>query len=114
MEQKIENTKFKTVKRVLSLVLVAILLLLYASTMYFAITDDPQTMSCFWASVAMTIFVPVLLYAYQLVYRVLKGRGVSVAGNMEKDDAVQEDSETDDVMNEESGADDTAENDSID
>lgn len=75
MKKISESSKIKLniVKRVLAIVLVAVLVLLYLSTLVFAIIDDPKTMSFFRASVAMTILIPVMIYGYQLVYRVLKG-----------------------------------------
>lgn len=60
------------IKRILALVGAVLLALMYVSTLIFAITDNPNTMSFFKASVALTILVPVLIYAYQLVFRVLK------------------------------------------
>lgn len=68
------------VKRTLALIGAILLAGLYITTVVFAITDNPATMSYFKASVALTIFVPVLIYAYQLVYRVIK----SYSGNDEK------------------------------
>lgn len=75
MKKISESSKIKLnmVKRVLAMILVAVLVLLYLSTLIFAIIDDPKTMSFFRASVAMTILIPVMIYGYQLVYRVLKG-----------------------------------------
>lgn len=72
-----ENSKVKVkpVKRVFAFALAVVLVSLYLSTVFFAITDDPKTMSCFKASVALTILIPVLLYAYQLVFRVMKSLG---------------------------------------
>lgn len=67
------------VKRTLALIGAILLAGLYITTVVFAITDNPATMSYFKASVALTIFVPVLIYAYQLVYRVIK----SYSGNDE-------------------------------
>ena len=67
-----KNKKVDTVKRVLALALAAVLVILYLSTVYFAITDDPKTMGLFKASVALTILVPIMIYAYQLVFRVMK------------------------------------------
>ena len=60
-------------KRVLAIIGVILILALYVLTFIFAIIDDPKTMSFFRASVAMTILIPVMIYGYQLVYRVLKG-----------------------------------------
>jgi len=61
-------------KRVLALAAAIILALLYIMTLVFAVTDDPNTMGMFKASVAMTIIVPTMIYGYQLVFRVLKDR----------------------------------------
>ena len=44
----------------------------YAANHVYAITNNVKTMSFFKASVALTIIVPVLIYSYQLVYRVLR------------------------------------------
>ncbi|MDO4966238.1 MAG: hypothetical protein Q4E51_05970 [Lachnospiraceae bacterium] len=60
-------------KRVLAIIGVILILALYVLTFIFSIIDDPKTMSFFRASVAMTILIPVMIYGYQLVYRVLKG-----------------------------------------
>lgn len=75
MEEKNNSGKKNTGKRILALILAVILVLLYVMTLIFAITDNENTMSFFKASVALTIIVPVLLYAYQLVFRVLKTLG---------------------------------------
>ena len=60
------------VKRILALIGAIVLGLMYVITLVFALTDNPETMSFFKASVALTIILPVLIYAYQLVFRVLK------------------------------------------
>lgn len=71
-----DNTNvIKKIKRVMALVGAVLLALLYIATLVAAIMDDPNTMSYFKAAVTLTIFVPVLIYAYQLVYRVLKMYG---------------------------------------
>jgi len=66
---------FNKIKRIIALIGAVVLALLYIMTLVFAITDNPNTMSFFKASVTLTIFIPVLIYAYQLVYRVLKSYG---------------------------------------
>ena len=66
-----ENGKLR-VKRIFALILAVLLVCMYAATLVFAITDNVKTMSFFKASVALTIIVPVLIYAYQLVYRVVR------------------------------------------
>lgn len=60
------------IKRILALIGAIVLGLMYVITLVFALTDNPETMSFFKASVALTIILPVLIYAYQLVFRVLK------------------------------------------
>ena len=60
-----ENGKLR-VKRIFALILAVLLVCMYAATLVFAITDNVKTMSFFKASVALTIIVPVLIYAYQL------------------------------------------------
>lgn len=64
-------------KRILALAGVVILALLYVMTLVFAVIDDPNTMGMFKASIAMTIIVPIMIYGYQIVYRVLKDRADS-------------------------------------
>lgn len=73
--QEKENSRLLKVKRIFALILAVLLVCMYAATLVFAITDNVNTMSFFKASVALTIIVPVLLYAYQLVYRVVRSFG---------------------------------------
>ena len=56
----------KKLQRILAILGVVLLLALYASTMIF--------IGWFKASIAATIIVPVLLYAYMMIYRYLKNR----------------------------------------
>lgn len=56
-------------KRILALLGVILLAALYLSTLFFAIFDSLNTMWLFKASIAATILLPVLLYAYTLFYR---------------------------------------------
>jgi len=72
--EKIESdkSKKKNVKRIAALLGVVILVLMYVLTLIFAITDNAATMDFFRASIALTIAVPIMIYAYQLVYKVLK------------------------------------------
>ena len=52
----------------------SLLLALYASTMIFALSGSENSIGWFKASIAATIIVPVLLYAYMMIYRYLKNR----------------------------------------
>lgn len=54
------------IKRILALVSAIALILLYVSTLIFALIDSPLTNELLMASVAATIIVPVLLYALRL------------------------------------------------
>ncbi len=59
-------------KRVAALVCVFLLLGLYLVTLVSAIFSTPATAGLFRASLAMTIFLPLLLYGYQLICRVFR------------------------------------------
>lgn len=60
------------VKRILALAGAVILFAMYASTLIFALIDHSSTQGLLKASIACTIILPVLLYAYTLVYRTVK------------------------------------------
>lgn len=62
----------KKTRQILAMIGVIVLVVLYALTLITAIFDSTKTMGYFKVSVAMTILVPVLLYAYTLLYRLLK------------------------------------------
>lgn len=57
------------IRRILAACGAVLLLTMYGSTLFFAITDHSQTMGLLKASIACTFIIPVLLYAYTLVYR---------------------------------------------
>lgn len=61
-------------KRILAVVLIIFLLFLYGSTIYFAFSSNPNAPNLLKASIYATIIIPVLLYAYHLIYRALKNR----------------------------------------
>ena len=72
----------KKAKRILALAGAVLLECMYACTIILALMGSPATTGLFKASVAATILVPVLLYAYILVARLLKGSGSDeAAGN---------------------------------
>ena len=64
----------KKLQRILAILGVVLLLVLYASTMIFALSGSETSIGWFKASIATTIIVPVLLYAYMMIYRYLKNR----------------------------------------
>lgn len=59
----------KKSKRILALIGAILLICLYGSTLIFAFVDHSASMDLLKASIAATILLPVLLYAYTLVYR---------------------------------------------
>lgn len=63
----------KKMKRFLALFGAILLFALYGSTLFFAFTDHSAAMGMLKASIACTIIIPVLLYAYTLVYKNVKG-----------------------------------------
>lgn len=65
----------KSTKKILALLGAVLLLLMYGSTMVFALMDHPQADRWLQASLYCTLIVPILLYAYILVYRRLHSGG---------------------------------------
>lgn len=62
----------KKIKRILAIIGCILLISMYVITIVLAITDDPNTMNAFRASIYCTIIVPVLIWAYNFIYRLLK------------------------------------------
>lgn len=74
----------KKLKRVLALGTAALLILLYLSTLVFSLMNGQVAQGLFKASIFCTVAVPVLIYAYMLIYRVLKGRGHDLKNKTEE------------------------------
>ncbi|MDD7403348.1 MAG: hypothetical protein SO170_03555 [Butyribacter sp.] len=64
----------KKAKRVLALLGVILLIGLYIMTLVSAILATPATKDFFVASVIATIMIPILLYVYQMIYRLVAGK----------------------------------------
>jgi uncharacterized BrkB/YihY/UPF0761 family membrane protein len=64
----------KKTKRILALIGVILLVGMYLSTLIFALMKNENASNMLMASIVCTVIVPVLLYAYTLMYRVLKDR----------------------------------------
>lgn len=62
----------KKIKQIIAILGVILLLGLYAVTLIMAFTDNTQTMSLFEASIIATIMVPILIWAYSFIYKLLK------------------------------------------
>ena len=65
----------KKVKQILAMAGVILLVVLYLSTLIFSIIGGELAMGLLRASIFCTVAVPILMYAFMLIYRVLKGRG---------------------------------------
>ncbi|MDO4312721.1 MAG: hypothetical protein Q4C52_06530 [Eubacteriales bacterium] len=59
----------KKFKRIFALLGAVLLVLLYVSTFIFALIDHSASKGLLKASIACTILLPVLLYAFTLVYK---------------------------------------------
>lgn len=64
----------KKTKRILALIGVILLVGMYLSTLIFALIKHENASNMLMASIVCTVIVPVLLYAYTLMYRVLRDR----------------------------------------
>lgn len=62
----------KKMKRILAIIGAVLLLSIYGLTIVGALTASPQSSALFRASLYSTVVVPIMLYAYMLVYRLLK------------------------------------------
>ncbi len=62
----------KKAKRIFAVIGILFLISLYIITIVCAITDQSGTMQMFFASVLATIIIPVLIWAYSFIYRLLK------------------------------------------
>lgn len=71
---------FEKLKRIFALLCAVLLAGMYGATLIFALLDSPWAKDCLKASLAMTLVIPVLLYAYIFIYRLLKNQ----AGTGEK------------------------------
>ncbi len=64
--------KYTKLQRRLALAGAVLLILLYVSTLVFALTDNPLTPNLLMASIFLTVAVPVSLYAFILITRMMK------------------------------------------
>jgi hypothetical protein len=60
------------IKRILALIGALLLAALYISTLVFALSGSDNYMNLLMASIYATIVIPVLLWAYTLIYRLLR------------------------------------------
>lgn len=62
----------KKIKRILAVIGIILILSMYVLAFVFAFGKSPNTMALFRGALACTIIVPVFLYAFQLVARVVR------------------------------------------
>lgn len=61
----------KKVKQILAISGIVLLVGLYLSTLILAITDNSHTQHLFRASVYATVIIPVLIWVYHFIYRLI-------------------------------------------
>lgn len=61
----------KKVKQIMAIIGILLLVALYVTTLVLALTDNPDTMNAFRASVYCTVTVPVLIWAYTFIYKLV-------------------------------------------
>ncbi len=63
---------FEKIKRILAWIGIVLLVGMYGAALVFALIDSPWARDWLKASLVMTLVVPVLLYAYIFIYKLLK------------------------------------------
>jgi dolichyl-phosphate-mannose--protein O-mannosyl transferase len=61
----------KKIKQILAITGAVLLVGLYLTTLILAITDSSETMNVFFASVVATVMIPVLIWTYTFIYRLV-------------------------------------------
>ena len=61
-------------KRIFSLTVSILLIGMYVLTLIFGLMQDERTTTLLMASVAATILVPITLYVYQRLYKLVRGK----------------------------------------
>lgn len=79
------EVRMKKVKRVLAFVLAVLLVGMYLAAFVSAFFKTSQAIILFKASLAATVMVPIVIYAYTLVYKGIVERGVG-RGDMDNFD----------------------------
>lgn len=64
-------------KRILAILGIVLLVALYLSTLVCALLDNSSTMALFKASIYSTIVLPVLIWAYGFIFRLMRGKDTS-------------------------------------
>lgn len=86
----------KKVKRIMALVLAIFLFCLYGLTLIVSIVGGPNQDNMLKACIYSSIVIPILLWTYNLIYRVLKRDSPS---NLEEDMTKSDSKEEDKIIN---------------
>lgn len=62
----------KRIKQILAIAGIILLAALYLATLILALTDNSSSMQMFYASIVATVIIPVLLWAYSFIYRLIR------------------------------------------
>ena len=79
-------------KRILALVGVALLILMYLSTLVFSLMTGELAVTLFKASIYCTLIIPLFLYIYGMFYRYFKNRGEEMRRDYEEAQKKQKES----------------------
>lgn len=89
----------KKVKRIIAMVGVIALLALYVSTVVLACIGSEQALNLLKAAIYSTVVLPVLLWAYSLIYRLLRDHYSQEARERTEELRKNQKNETDDKDN---------------
>lgn len=62
----------KKLKQISGIIAIVILVAMYASTLVFALIDDPHSFTLFRASIAATVVIPVVLWVIRIFVKIAK------------------------------------------
>lgn len=68
----ISEQVFKKVKQILAIIGIVVLVGLYVSTIVCALSSSDNFMNLLMASIYATVIIPVLIWAYSFIYKLLK------------------------------------------
>ena len=76
----------KKIKRLMAIAGILLLAALYVITLVLTLTDDPNTMNAFRASIYCTVLIPVLIWAYTFIYKLLKNNRPGTPADAKKEE----------------------------
>lgn len=71
----------KKVKQILAIIGIILLVGLYLSTLFCALSSSDNFMNLLMASIYATVVIPILIWAYTLIYRLIKKKDNSDESN---------------------------------